>query len=76
MLVLFLSILLTITASLALNTYIRLNKAYKTYSTSDAFENSCHLSKTYVKGGEILMILVVILSMGIMIQTVFASKDL
>lgn len=66
MLVLILSILLIITTSLALNTYIRLNNASKTYPTPDAFENSSHISTAYVKGGETLMILVLVLGVGIL----------
>lgn len=67
MLLLILSILLVITSSLALNTYIRLNNASNTYSTDDAFENSCHVSTTYVKDGKILMISVLVLSAGLML---------
>lgn len=46
--------------------YIRLNNASKTYPTPDAFENSSHISTAYVKGGETLMILVLVLGVGIL----------
>jgi hypothetical protein len=60
MFVLILCILLIITASLALNTYSRLNNASKKYPSADAFEDGCNVSKTYVTGSAILMIMVLI----------------
>lgn len=65
MIILIISILLVITASLALNTYIRLNNASKKYPSTDAFEDACNISKTYVIGSEILMILVLICGIGL-----------
>jgi hypothetical protein len=56
MFVLILCILLIITASLALNTYSRLNNASKKYPSADG----CNVSKTYVTGSAILMIMVLI----------------
>jgi hypothetical protein len=69
MIVLILSILLVITASLSLNTYIRLYNASKTYPSLDAFEDACNISKTYVTGSMFLMILVLVFGFGLFLLT-------
>lgn len=66
MLILLLAILLILTASLSLNTYLRLRSASKTYSTPHAFEDASHISLTYVKIAEILMILILIFAVSIL----------
>jgi hypothetical protein len=50
-LLLFCTIALGILSSWCLVTFIRLNGAKNTYPTPTGFENSCHVSTTYVKGG-------------------------
>ena len=74
MIILILSILLAITASLAFNTYIRLYNASKTYPSSDAFEDACNVSKTYVTGSEILMILVLVFAVGLTLLTAWQMR--
>jgi uncharacterized membrane protein len=74
MLFLILSILLIITSSLALNTYVRLHNASKTYPSPDAFEDACNMSKTYVIGSEILMILVLVFAVGLMLLSVWQMR--
>lgn len=62
MIVLLLSVLLLITASFGLNTYMRLSNASKSYTSPEAFEDASHMSITYVNGGTVLMVLVILFS--------------
>jgi UDP-N-acetylmuramyl pentapeptide phosphotransferase/UDP-N-acetylglucosamine-1-phosphate transferase len=61
--VLILSLILLITAILALTTYIRLYQASKKFKNPEAFENDCHVSVTYVQSGILFMSAVIFVSL-------------
>lgn len=52
--ILILSLILVIMSAWSLNTFRRLSKANDSYDSSRVFEDSCHVSSTYVKGGNII----------------------
>ena len=62
MLLLLCSIILVFLSSWNLNTFLRLSNASTYYSNDQSFEDSCYVSKTYVKGGKGLAIAMVCLS--------------
>ena len=46
----------------SLNTFLRLKAARNEYPSDDAYEDACHVSITYTKGGEVIAALVLGLS--------------
>lgn len=45
------SVMLAVMSAWSLNTFLRLRRAKKTYSSGDAFEDATHISPTYLIGG-------------------------
>ncbi len=72
------TIILAIMSSWSLNTFLRLKKASKQAVSSDAFEDACHVSTTYTKGGEIIawsMLVMSLILLGVVLY-IIRSKNL
>lgn len=63
------STMLAIMSAWSLNTFVRLNKARKTYDTGDAFEDATHVSPLYCKGGLIIAIVMLLVSLGLVVAS-------
>ena len=68
-LLLLVSVMLLILSSWNLNTFVRLSNASKDYPNDQDFEDSCHVSKVYTKGGMIVAIVMVIVSVIVLLAS-------
>lgn len=65
-LLLIVSVMLVILSAWNLSTFIRLEKTANDYSSSQDFEDSCHMSKTYTKSGRTVAIVMLTVSIVIL----------
>ena len=77
MLLLIVSVMLSILSAWNLSTFHRLKEASKNYKNDQNFEDSCHVSKTYTSGGEIIAIVMLLMSfliLGVSCVTIFGKN--
>lgn len=68
---LIISIMLVIMSSWNLNIFIRLKDASPQYTSDDEFDSACHVSKKYVKVGNIVSIIMLCVSVLLMMGSSF-----
>jgi hypothetical protein len=76
-LLLLVSVMFTVLAAWNINVMYRLNSASKDYKESEAFEDSCHVSKTYTKvgmGTGIVIMIVAIATLVASAVTVYRNR--
>lgn len=64
------AIALVIMSAWSLNTFLRLKKA-STEMSKNSFEDTCHVSVNYTRGGEIIAIVMLVLSSLVMLVTLY-----
>lgn len=61
------SVMLVIVSSWNLSIFVQLKEKYSHYKTKDVINNICNMSKKYIKFGEIISIIILIISIILLI---------